>query len=134
MLACCLWPNYTQSCMSKSRMDSDLKTTMIIHSRGSSVGRGTMPQFGRLWDRFLMRSSEISNLPNPCKDSMALGSAQPLTEMSTRDLLGSKERPAHKADNLTAICELSVWKMWEPQQLTTLLASTACYRDSFTCL
>jgi hypothetical protein len=36
---------------------------------------------------------------------MALGSTQPLTGMSTRNLLGGKERPARKADNLTAICE-----------------------------
>jgi hypothetical protein len=36
---------------------------------------------------------------------MALGSTQPLTEMSTRDLPGGKERPARGADNLTAICE-----------------------------
>jgi hypothetical protein len=28
---------------------------------------------------------------------MALGSTQPLTEMSTRNLPGGKERPAHKA-------------------------------------
>jgi hypothetical protein len=27
--------------------------------------------------------------------------------------------------NLTAICELSVWKMWEPRRLITLWASTA---------
>jgi hypothetical protein len=33
---------------------------------------------------------------------MALGSTQPLTEMSTRNLPGGKERAAHKADNLTA--------------------------------
>jgi hypothetical protein len=33
--------------------------------------------------------------------------------------------------NLTAICELIVQKMWEPRRLTTLWASTACYRDSF---
>jgi hypothetical protein len=39
---------------------------------------------------------------------MALGSTQPLTEMSTRNIPGGKGRPAHKADNLTAICELSV--------------------------
>jgi hypothetical protein len=39
---------------------------------------------------------------------MALGSIQPLTEMSTRNLPGSKGRPAGKADNLTAICELIV--------------------------
>jgi hypothetical protein len=37
---------------------------------------------------------------------MALGSTQPVTEMSTRNLPGGKGRPARKADNLTAICVL----------------------------
>jgi hypothetical protein len=37
---------------------------------------------------------------------MALGSTQPLTEMSTRNLPGGKGRPARGADNLTNICEL----------------------------
>jgi hypothetical protein len=36
---------------------------------------------------------------------MTLGSTQPLTEMSTRNLPGGKGRQARKADNLTAICE-----------------------------
>jgi hypothetical protein len=36
---------------------------------------------------------------------MALGSTQPLTEMTTGIFLGGKERPTRKADNLTAICE-----------------------------
>jgi hypothetical protein len=36
---------------------------------------------------------------------MALGSTQPLTEMSTKNILGSKEQPARKADSLAAICE-----------------------------
>jgi hypothetical protein len=36
---------------------------------------------------------------------MAVGSAQPLTEMSTRNVHGAKGRPVPKADNLTAICE-----------------------------
>jgi hypothetical protein len=63
---------------------------------------------------------------------MALGSTQPLTEMSTRNLSGGKGRPERKADNLTAICEPIVKKMWEPQRLTTLWVSMACYRDSFT--
>jgi hypothetical protein len=49
---------------------------------------------------------------------MALGLTQPLTEMSTRNLPGSKGHLAHKADNLTAICDLIVYKMWEPQPLT----------------
>jgi hypothetical protein len=44
----------------------------------------------------------------------ALGSTQPLTEMSTRNLPGGKGLPAHMAENITAICELIVWKMWEP--------------------
>jgi hypothetical protein len=60
---------------------------------------------------------------------MARVSTQPLTEMNTRNFPGGKGQPAHKADNLTAIC---VKKMWEPRHLTTLWAFTACYRDSFT--
>jgi hypothetical protein len=40
-------------------------------------------------------------------------------------------RPARKADNLTAIFEPTVYKMWEPGRITTLLAFKACYRDSF---
>jgi hypothetical protein len=61
---------------------------------------------------------------------MALGSAQPLTEMSTRDLSGGKKRPARKAENLAANCEPIFWRMWEPRRLTALWASTACYRDT----
>jgi hypothetical protein len=45
------------------------------------------------------------NLPNPLDRTMALGSTQPLTEMSTRNLPGFKGWLAHKANNLTAICE-----------------------------
>jgi hypothetical protein len=36
---------------------------------------------------------------------MALGSTQPLTEMSTRILSWSKGLPVHKDNNLTAIYE-----------------------------
>jgi hypothetical protein len=36
---------------------------------------------------------------------MALGSTQPQTEMSTKNLPGGKELAVRKADNLTAICE-----------------------------
>jgi hypothetical protein len=36
---------------------------------------------------------------------MTLGSTQPLTEMSTRNLPEGKLRPAREADNLNAICE-----------------------------
>jgi hypothetical protein len=63
---------------------------------------------------------------------MSLESTQPLTEMSARNLPGGKGWPARKADSLTAICEPIVYKkMWEPRRLTTVWASTACYRDSF---
>jgi hypothetical protein len=48
------------------------------------------------------------NWTNPCSRTMALGPTQPLTEMSTRNLPGGKGRQAHKADNLTAICEPTV--------------------------
>jgi hypothetical protein len=74
----------------------------------------------------------FSNLLNPSSRTMVLGSTQPLTEMSIRNVPGGKGRPARKADNLTAICEPTVYKMWEPRRLTALWASTACYRDSFT--
>jgi hypothetical protein len=37
---------------------------------------------------------------------MALGSTQPLTEMSTSNLSWNKGQPARKAINLIAICEL----------------------------
>jgi hypothetical protein len=63
---------------------------------------------------------------------MALGSTQPLTEMSIRNLRGGKGRPALNADNITAICEPLLQKMWEPRRPTDLCASTACYRDNFT--
>jgi hypothetical protein len=64
---------------------------------------------------------------------MALGSTQPLTEMSTRNIPGGDGRPARKSDNLTAICEPIVYKkMCEPQHLTALWVSTARYRDTFT--
>jgi hypothetical protein len=46
------------------------------------------------------------NLPNPSSRTMTLGSTQPLTEMSTRNLLGGRGWPARKADNFTATCEL----------------------------
>jgi hypothetical protein len=55
--------------------------------------------------RFLMRSLNSLNLPNPSSGTMTLGSTQPITEMSTRNLRGGKDRRARKSDNFTAICE-----------------------------
>jgi hypothetical protein len=48
---------------------------------------------------------DIFNSPNPSSRTMALGSTQPLTEMSTRNLPGGKGRSARKVGDLTAICE-----------------------------
>jgi hypothetical protein len=47
---------------------------------------------------------DFFNLPNPSSLTMALGSTQPLTKSSTRNLPGGKKRPARRADNLAAIC------------------------------
>jgi hypothetical protein len=48
------------------------------------------------------------NLLNSSSRIMALGSTQPVTEMSTRDLPEGKKRPARRADILTAIYEPNV--------------------------
>jgi hypothetical protein len=48
---------------------------------------------------------DFFNLPNHSSRTMALGSTQPLTEMSTRKIPGGEGRPVRKAYNLTAICE-----------------------------
>jgi hypothetical protein len=74
----------------------------------------------------------LFSCPYPSSRTMALGSTQSLTEMSTRNVLGVKGRPKRKADNFTAICEPIVYKIWEPRRLTALWASTASYRYSFT--
>jgi hypothetical protein len=42
--------------------------------------------------------------------------------------LESKVRPVRGAD-----CKPIVYATWDPEHLRTLQASTACYRDSFTC-
>jgi hypothetical protein len=51
---------------------------------------------------------DFFNVSNPSSRTMALGSTQPLTEMSTRNRPGGKKRPAPRADNLAAICEPNV--------------------------
>jgi hypothetical protein len=63
---------------------------------------------------------------------MALGSTQPVTEMSPKNLPGGKGWPARNADNLTVIWEYCLEKIWESRRFTTLWTFTACYRDSFT--
>jgi hypothetical protein len=56
------------------------------------------------------------NSPNPSSRTMALGSNQPLTEISTSNLPWGKGRTARKADNLT---------IFEPIVLKNVGASTS---------
>jgi hypothetical protein len=64
---------------------------VVLHqlgTRGRVVGWGSMLQAGRSRVRFPMRSLDFFIWPNPSSRTMALGSTQPLTEMSTRNLPG----------------------------------------------
>jgi hypothetical protein len=61
---------------------------------------------------------------------MALGSTQPLTEMTARNFPEGTRRPAREVFNLTAV--LIVWEMWVPRRLTIVWASTDYYRDGLT--
>jgi hypothetical protein len=94
------------------------------------VGWSTMLQaegrgFESRWSDFFF------NLPNPSSRTMALGSTQPLTEMSTRNLRG-----VVMGDRRVRLTSRHLWadyleKMWEPRRLTTLWIFTVFYRDSF---
>jgi hypothetical protein len=61
-----------------------------------------MLQAGRSRVQFPMRSLDFSN---PSSRIMALGSTQPLTEVSTMNLPGGKGPPTRKVDSLNAMCE-----------------------------
>jgi hypothetical protein len=61
-------------------------------------------------------------LHNPSGRTMALGSTQPLTEMSTRCISWGQKWPVRKADNLTTIlCRCH--EIWEPELPATLWAT-----------
>jgi hypothetical protein len=106
--------SYVVSTEEALKTDGEFATfsVRILYSegaRGSVVGWGTMLQAGRSPVR---EPDEVDffNLPNPSSRTMALGSTLPLTEMSTRNLPGDKNRPEPRADNLAAIYERNVWK------------------------
>jgi hypothetical protein len=79
---------------------------------------------------FLLGERIFFNIPNPSSRTLAMWSPQPLTEMSTRNHPSGKMWSVRKSDNLIAICEPIIYKLREHRRLTTLSASTACYRDS----
>jgi hypothetical protein len=77
---------------------SRCSTLLAIHlsrsrGRGTVVGWGIMLQAGRFCARFPM-SLDFSNWHNPSSRTMALGSTQTLTEMSSRNVREGKRRPA----------------------------------------
>jgi hypothetical protein len=67
---------------------------------------------------------DFFNLPIPSSRTMALGSTQPLTEMSTRNLPGGK---SGRRVGLTTLppSVSECLKMWEPQPLAILRAPTS---------
>jgi hypothetical protein len=71
----------------------------IWGARGSVVAWGTMVQAGRSQVRIPMKWI-FFNIPNPSSCTLALGSTQPLTEMSTRNLPGVKGGRRVKLTNL----------------------------------
>jgi hypothetical protein len=94
-----------QELTTEPHSDSLQSSTQINGASGSVVGWGTMLQVGKSRFRFPMSSLDFLNLSAPSSLTTALESTQPLTEMSTRNLPGSKGRAARKVHNLTAICE-----------------------------
>jgi hypothetical protein len=73
---------------------------------------------------------DFFNLPNPSNLTMALGSTQPLIEMSTRNLPGGKKQPARRADLPPPVSRMTVnvgaSTSRNPKGLHCL------YRDNFT--
>jgi hypothetical protein len=57
-------------------------------TRSSVVGWVTMLQVGRSRIRFPMGLLDFFSLPKPSSRAMNLGSTQPLTEMSSRNIRG----------------------------------------------
>jgi hypothetical protein len=66
------------------------------------------------------------NSLNPSSRTMALGSTQPLKEISTRNLPGGKGRPAHNADNLTADCLENMGASTSHSLFFMVIASSLC--------
>jgi hypothetical protein len=72
----------------------------------------------------------FSTWPIPSSRTMSPISTQPLTEMSTKNILVGKEQLECKTDNFTAICQPTLQRIREPRCLINLWASLACYSDS----
>jgi hypothetical protein len=89
-----------------------LKIILVLISvgaRGRVVGLNTVLQAGRspVW---IPDEVYFFNLRNPYTRTMALGSTQPLTKMSTGNLPGGIKQLVRGADNLATVYEPNVWK------------------------
>jgi hypothetical protein len=103
-----------------------------VGARGSVLGWSTILQAGRSCVRVPLKSLDFFNWPNLSSRPMALGSVEPLTEKSTRNLPRGKGLPGRQTDNIPAVCGTIVFKIWDLRRLTTPWDFTACYKDSFT--
>jgi hypothetical protein len=65
----------------------------------------TMLQAERSRVRVPMKWNFFFNLPNPSSRTMGVGSTQPLTEMSIRNLYGGKGDPCVRLTTLDPVCE-----------------------------
>jgi hypothetical protein len=92
-------------------------------ARGCAVGWGTAFQVGRSLSSTLDNITENFHWHNPSGRTMALGSTQPLTKISTRIISCRWRRPVRSADNLTTfMCRLT-WNLgalpsWNPHSLS----------------
>jgi hypothetical protein len=90
---------------------------------GGAVGWSTALQVARLRVRFPMLSLEFFHWHKLSGRTMALGSTQPLTEMSTRNISWGYRRPVSRADkHTTFMCRMS-WNLeastsWNPLGLS----------------
>jgi hypothetical protein len=100
-----------QFVLDKAVREDVCRGIMISHphrrARGSVVGWSTMLQAGRSPVR-VPNEVDFFNLPNPPSRTMALGSTQPLTKMSTKNLSGVKSgRRVGLTTLLPSVCRMS---------------------------
>jgi hypothetical protein len=113
--------------LATGRSCEDLKSAVWIREPGSGPPSHVRANSEPSWTR-----------PSPARGAPhtdefgSLGPEPSRTRESDSYVYGHlKGLPARKVDNLTAICEPIVYKIWESRHLTALWASTACYTDTF---